>query len=230
MAPSRRRPAPSERRALRLRTLDDRGTTLVHVGAKPKTIHDFGGFPRALFEQQYPAPGSPSAARAAIELVRTSHIEPDEEWGLDHGAWSVLIRMFPKADIPVFQLSLDLGKSLSQHFPIARELRSLREKGVMIVASGNLVHNLMALAPGAEPYDWAREFDAKADKLIEARDFEGVLKAGEWGRLTKLAHPTAEHFLPLVYALGVADKTETISEFNASFDMASLSMRSYLFS
>jgi len=206
-----------------------RGVSLVHVGKKPKTIHDFGGFPAELFAQQYPAPGSPDIAQASIDLVRSTHLEPDSEWGLDHGAWSVLIRMFPKADIPVFQLSLDLSKSLAQHFELARELKALREKGVLIIGSGNLVHNLGALRPGAAPYDWAREFDAKADSLIEARDFAGIQNVGEWGRMTRLAHPSAEHFLPLVYSLGVADPSETISPFNVSFDMASISMRSYLF-
>jgi 4,5-DOPA dioxygenase extradiol len=207
-----------------------RGVTLVHVGAKPKTIHDFGGFPAELFAQQYPAPGAPEIAQASIDLVRGSHLKPDSEWGLDHGAWSVLMNMFPKADIPVFQLSLDLTKSLRQHFELARELKRLREKGVLIIGSGNLVHNLMALAPGAEPYDWAQKFDAKTDALVEARDFAGIQRVDEWGRLMRLAHPSAEHFLPLVYALGVADEKEEISRFNVAFDMASISMRSYLFS
>ena len=207
-----------------------RGVTLVHVGKKPKTIHDFGGFPAELFAQQYPSPGAPDVAAASIELVRSTHMEGDSEWGLDHGAWSVLMRMFPKADIPVFQLSLDLTKSLSQHFELASELKRLREKGVLIIGSGNLVHNLGALRPGAAPYDWAVEFDAKTDALVDAHDFAAIQKAGDWGRVTRLAHPSAEHFLPLVYSLGVADKNESISKFNVNFDMASISMRSYLFS
>jgi 4,5-DOPA dioxygenase extradiol len=113
-----------------------RGTTLVHIGARPKTIHDFGGFPRELYAQQYPAPGAPDAAKAAIELVRSSHLETDTEWGLDHGAWSVLIQMFPKADIPVFQLSLDLSRAPQAHLDLARELKPLREKGVLVIGSG----------------------------------------------------------------------------------------------
>jgi 4,5-DOPA dioxygenase extradiol len=143
-----------------------RGTTLVHVAARPKTIHDFGGFPQALYDAQYPAPGAPDVARATIELVRASHIKEDTEWGLDHGAWSVLIKMFPKADIPVFQLSLDLAKPPSDHFALAQELKPLREKGVLIVGSGNIVHNLMALVRGGQTYDWAEDFDARAAKAI----------------------------------------------------------------
>ena len=108
-----------------------RGVTMVHIGAKPKTIHDFAGFPRELFKQQYPAPGAPDVAQATIDLVKRSHLEPDERWGLDHGAWSVLLHMFPKADAPVFQLSLDLSKSPAEHFELATELKALRERGVL---------------------------------------------------------------------------------------------------
>ena len=125
-----------------------RGVTLVHVKDHPVTIHDFGGFPDELFAQRYPAPGAPGYAEATIDLVKNHHIEPDERWGLDHGAWSVLIQMFPKADIPVFQLSVDLGRSSEEHFALAEELKALRERGVMIIGSGNLVHNLRAVAWG----------------------------------------------------------------------------------
>jgi 4,5-DOPA dioxygenase extradiol len=207
-----------------------RGTTLVHIGKSPKTIHDFGGFPRELFMQQYPAPGAPDVAAATVELVRGSHLETDTEWGLDHGAWSVLIQMFPKANIPVFQLSLDLGKDPRAHLELARELKPLREKGVLVIGSGNLVHNLMALAPGAAPYDWASAFDATMAERIEARDAAGVAAALGSGRTARLAHPTPEHFLPLLFALGVADAKDELSFFNASFDMASISMRSFLLS
>jgi 4,5-DOPA dioxygenase extradiol len=205
-----------------------RGATLVHVGRRPRTIHDFGGFPPRLFAQQYPAPGAPDIAQAAIELLRSNHAAPDEEWGLDHGAWSVLIRMFPKADVPVFQLSLDLSRSPAAHLALARELKALREKGVLIIGSGNLVHNLMAIAPGAPPYDWAQEFDTKIAQAIDERDFVTVAEAGAGGRLARLSHPTPEHFLPVLYTLGVADEKDELSFFNASFDMASLSMRSFV--
>ncbi|HEY1943533.1 MAG TPA: 4,5-DOPA dioxygenase extradiol [Roseiarcus sp.] len=207
-----------------------RGATLAHVGARPKTIHDFGGFPAELFAQQYPAPGAPEIADAAIALVRSSHLQPDVEWGLDHGAWSVLIRMFPRADVPVFQLSLDLTKSPAQMLELARELAPLREKGVLIIGSGNLVHNLMALAPGAAAYDWAQDFDARMTELIEKRDVAAVAEARSLGRLARLSHPTPEHFLPVLFPLGVADPKDELHFFNAAFDMASISMRSFVLS
>jgi 4,5-DOPA dioxygenase extradiol len=207
-----------------------RGTTLVHVGERPKTIHDFGGFPRELYLQQYPAPGAPEIAEATIKLVRSSHLQTDSEWGLDHGAWSVLLRMFPKANIPVFQLSLDLNKNPEAHLELARELKALREKGVLIIGSGNLVHNLMALAPGAPAFDWAEMFDADMTKRIEAGDARGVAAALGSGRIARLAHPSPEHFLPVLFPLGVADEKDELSFFNASFDMGSISMRSFLLS
>jgi 4,5-DOPA dioxygenase extradiol len=208
-----------------------RGGELVHVGSKPKTIHDFGGFPRELYQQQYPAPGAPDVARATLELIKTSHAEPDERWGLDHGAWSVLIRMFPKADIPVFQLSIDLSKSPKDHLALAAELKPLREKGVLILGSGNLVHNLGAMQFGAtRPYDWAEAFDAEVAKKIEARDAFGVGNALNASRVAKLSHPTPEHFLPALYPLGVADEKDELSFFSTTFDLASISMRSFLLS
>lgn len=205
-----------------------RGTTLVNVKDKPQTIHDFGGFPRALYQQQYPAPGAPDFASATIDLLRNNHIEADEEWGLDHGAWSVLIKMFPKADIPVYQLSLDLTKSLEQHFELARELSALRDKGVMIIGSGNIVHNLMAMQPGGAPYDWAEAFDNHITSRLEARDFKALAGVGALGQITRMAHPTIEHYLPLLYVAGVAKSDEPIQFFNNSFDLASISMRSFV--
>jgi len=207
-----------------------RGTTLVNVKQHPETIHDFGGFPAELYAQQYPAPGAPDFAKATIDLVRSSHLEPDEEWGLDHGAWSVLLKMFPKADLPVYQLSLDLTKSPAAHFELARELKALREKGVLVIGSGNMVHNLRALNPGAKPYDWAEAFDAAMAQALEARNFKAIVEAPALGRITQLAHPTLEHFLPLIYAVGVADEKDKLATFNASFDMASISMRSFMLS
>jgi 4,5-DOPA dioxygenase extradiol len=206
------------------------GGALAHVGRRPKTIHDFGGFPPALFQQQYPAPGAPEVAEATIELVRSTHLEPDEEWGLDHGAWSVLLRMFPDADVPVFQLSLDLGKAPAAHLELARELKPLRERGVLIIGSGNLVHNLGALNPGGPPYDWAQAFDETMKARIAARDGAGVAAALNGSRTARLAHPTPEHFLPGLYPLGVADDKDELSFFSESFDLGSLSMRSFLLS
>ena len=206
------------------------GGSLAHVGRRPKTIHDFGGFPRALYQQQYPAPGAPDVAQATIDLVRSTHLQPDEEWGLDHGAWSVLIRMFPDADVPVFQLSLDLGRAPAAHLDLARELKPLRERGVLIIGSGNLVHNLAALNPGGAPYDWAQAFDEAMKARIAARDGAGVAEALNGSRMARLAHPTPEHFLPALYPLGVADEKDELSFFSESFDLGSISMRSFLLS
>ncbi|HUS56130.1 MAG TPA: 4,5-DOPA dioxygenase extradiol [Thermohalobaculum sp.] len=206
-----------------------RGTTLVQVSQKPETIHDFGGFPRQLFEQQYPAPGAPELARATAELLAKHHAEASEEWGLDHGAWSVLIRMFPKADIPVYQLSLDLSLRTSDHFELARDLKSLREQGVLIVASGNMVHNLPAMQSGAEPFDWAVEFDALMADAITGRRFGEIAGADGLGSLMKTAHPTIEHFLPLLYTLAVADDADELNYFNEGIDLGSVSMRSCVF-
>ena len=207
-----------------------RGSTLVHIGPRPKTIHDFGGFPAELFAQQYPAPGAPEVAQAAIEIVRSTHLHPDTEWGLDHGAWSVLIRMFPKADIPVFELSLDLMKSPLAHFGIARELKRLREKGLLIIGSGNIVHNLGMLVQDARPYDWAVAFDEHVAGALDRRDFMAIVDSASLGPIARLAHPTPEHFLPILYAIGVADESETLNSFDASFEMAAISMRSFVLS
>lgn len=207
-----------------------RGATLVHVGNSPKTIHDFGGFPPELFAQQYNAPGAPDFARATIELLADSHAHGDEQWGLDHGAWSVLIQMFPKADIPVYQLSLDLSKGLEAHFELARELKALREKGVLIIGSGNIVHNLRALDMSGAVFDWAVEFDRYIADAIAARDTGKVLNAGSLGRTAALAHPTVEHFLPLLYPLAVMGEDEKLDFFNESIDLGSISMRSFILS
>ena len=206
-----------------------RGTTLVHIGSRPKTIHDFGGFPQALYDAQYPAPGAPDIAQATIELVRSSHLKGDTEWGLDHGAWSVLIKMFPKADIPVFQLSLDLAKPPAEHFALAQELKPLREKGVLIVGSGNIVHNLMALVRGgSHAYDWAEDFDARAAHAIGDRDFGALAKPLSLARTLPLAHPTLEHYLPVLFPAAVADDKDELSFFNVGIEMGSISMRSFV--
>ena len=206
-----------------------RGSTLVHIGRKPRTIHDFGGFPRELHEMQYPAPGSPDAATATLELLRDHHAEADVEWGLDHGAWCVLWRMFPKADVPVYQLSLDLSRPMRDHLALAKELRELRSRGVLIVGSGNIVHNLPAMRWGADAFDWAREFDSKVEKAILDRDFEALADLNPRDPLVRQAHPTIEHFLPLIYTLGASQPENTPTMFAEGFDLGSVSMRSVLF-
>lgn len=205
-----------------------RGSTLIHIGRKPGTIHDFGGFPRELHEIQYPAPGAPDAAAATLELLRDHHAEPDVEWGLDHGAWCVLLRMFPKADVPVYQLSLDLSRPIQDHFELAKELRTLRSRGVLIVGSGNVVHNLPAMRWGADAFDWARAFDQRVGEAILNRDFAKLAELNPRDPLMRQAHPTIEHFLPLIYALGASKPDDTPSMFTEGFDLGSVSMRSVM--
>jgi 4,5-DOPA dioxygenase extradiol len=207
-----------------------RGTSLVNVAPKPVTIHDFGGFPKALHDVEYPAPGAPDVARAAAELVRDHHLETDARWGLDHGAWSVLVHMFPKADVPTFQLSLDLDKSPAEHFALASELKALRERGVLIVASGNLVHNLRAVAWDNGPAaDWAVEFDALVAKAIGEGDYGAVIDIERsHARLTRMAHPTTDHLWPVLYPLAASDKADSLSFFNEGIDLGSISMRSFM--
>ncbi|HCK81945.1 MAG TPA: 4,5-DOPA dioxygenase extradiol [Candidatus Competibacter sp.] len=205
-----------------------RGTALVHVGQQPKTIHDFGGFPAELYAQQYPAPGAPEAAKAVIDLVQSVPVQADTEWGLDHGAWSVLVHWFPAADIPTFQLSLDLSRSPAEHFDLARELKPLRDKGVLIVGSGNIVHNLRAMWPDTPPYSWAEAFDADLTTKLEAGDFRAAADYQALGEIARLSHPTVEHYLPVLYPLGAADEKDRLEFFNVGFDLASLSMRSFI--
>ncbi|MEO5672500.1 MAG: 4,5-DOPA dioxygenase extradiol [Ramlibacter sp.] len=197
---------------------------------KPKTIHDFGGFPQALFDQQYPAPGAPAVAQ---EISR-GFFKPQvglarDEWGYDHGTWSVLKPMFPKADIPVIQLSMDYARPPSEHLAVGRQLKSLREKGVLIIGSGNIVHNLRATrrdAASNQAYDWAVEFDGKIAAQMEKGDLAGLADFQKMGSVAQLAHPTYDHYLPLLYAAGAVDPKEPVKFFNANYQAASISMRS----
>jgi 4,5-DOPA dioxygenase extradiol len=204
--------------------------------AAPRTIHDFGGFPQELFDQQYPAPGAPLAARAISQAVRQpgsgAPLGLDaKEWGLDHGAWAVLQPMFPQADIPVIQLSMDYQCAPAQHYALGQQLRALRDRGVLIVASGNIVHNLRALqrtAGNGHAHDWAIEFDRiTADHLTHGR-LDALQDFQRLGTLAQQAHPTWEHYLPLLYAAGAVHLGETPQFFNAVFQAASISMRSVL--
>ncbi|MCV0440859.1 MAG: 4,5-DOPA dioxygenase extradiol [Hydrogenophaga sp.] len=204
--------------------------------SNPRTIHDFGGFPQALFDQQYPAPGSPEMSRAISAAVR----QPDSgdalgldagDWGLDHGAWSVLKPMFPEADIPVIQLGMDYRRPAAEHFDIGRQLAQLRERGVLIVGSGNIVHNLRAMRRDAadnQAYDWAIEFDqTMADHIAQGR-LEALHAFQQLGAVAQMAHPSWEHYLPLLYAAGAADAGEEPRSFNQGFQGASISMRSVM--
>ena len=201
--------------------------------AQPKTLHDFGGFPQELFDQQYPAPGDPEAARALSLLVRQRASAPlgldTGEWGLDHGAWGVLKPMFPDADVPVIQLSMDYGRAPEDHYALAKQLKALRDRGVLIVASGNIVHNLGQMqrgAAGSQAYDWALEFDQTIGGHVQQGNLDALQNFQKLGSLAKMAHPTYEHFLPLLYAAGAVEAREPMRFFNTSFQGGSISMRS----
>jgi 4,5-DOPA dioxygenase extradiol len=204
---------------------ETRGTFVTGMD-KPKTIHDFGGFPRELYECQYPAPGSPELARLTQETVKQAAVRLDQSWGLDHGTWSVMCRMFPKADIPVVQLSLDRTQSPEFHYALGKELLALRHKGVIIVGSGNIVHNLGVINWQGGAYDWAIEFDDTIKQLILSGDHDSITHYQKLGQTARLAIPTNEHYLPLLYILALQEKQEPVRFFNDSIDMGSLSMRS----
>ena len=200
----------------------------VSVTPNPPTIHDFGGFPDELFQVQYPAPGAPDLAVQTKNLVTSTTIEEDTKWGLDHGAWSILKHIFPLADIPVFQLSLDYKKPLQFHFDLAKELIPLREKGVLIIGSGNIVHNLYLVdfSDFAVPFPWAIEFDELVKEKLINKDFDALINYKNIGN-SYLAVPTIDHYLPLMYTLGLAGKDEELKFIHEEIQNATISMRSF---
>jgi 4,5-DOPA dioxygenase extradiol len=202
--------------------------TFVTAMEKPQTIHDFGGFPQALFDVQYPAPGSPELAKEAKSLVTSSTIGLDEKWGLDHGAWSVIKVLYPEADVPVIQLSLDYYQNPQYHYDLARELAALRRKGILIIGSGNMVHNLRNLDWNKpdQGFDWALEANAKFKKLILDNDHKQLINYKSLGREVEMAVPTPEHYLPLLYALALKGENEEIAFFNDKSVMGTISMTS----
>jgi 4,5-DOPA dioxygenase extradiol len=199
--------------------------TRVTAMPKPRTIHDFYGFPKELNTKQYPAPGSPELAETTRRTIRQTPVAPDLEWGLDHGTWAVLCRMFPQADVPVIQLSLDRRQPARAHYEIGRELAPLREQGVLIIGSGNMVHNLGLLEWSDEPFDWAVAFDAKLKDLILRRDHDALIQYEKLGPDSRKAVPTNEHYLPLLYALALQGKDERLSFFTEKVTLGSISMR-----
>lgn len=184
--------------------------TSVHVAEKPKTIHDFYGFPKALYDMAYPCLGAPADAKETARIITKTEVAQDLDWGIDHGTWIVLARMFPKADIPVFQLSIDMSKPSEFHYELGKELRALREKGILIMGSGNIVHNLgrISFEPKAKPFDWALEFDAVSKKLLETGDDTALIHYEKLGQVANLSIPTPDHFWPLLYTLGAREKNE----------------------
>jgi 4,5-DOPA dioxygenase extradiol len=200
--------------------------TKVTAMADPRTIHDFAGFPRQLFDVQYAVPGSTELAKLVQEIATDSQIELDYEWGIDHGAWSVLCRMFPKADIPLIQLSLDRNKTPEQHYELGKALSVLRQKGVLIVGSGNIVHNLQTLTWNDNALDWASAFAEEIKRLILERDHKAIINYLDLGQIARLSVPTAEHFLPLLYILALQEPVDTVQFFTEKVTLGSISMRS----
>lgn len=206
--------------------------TYVTSMERPKTIHDFGGFPQELFDVQYPAPGSPELARETISIIKKTQVGTDFKWGLDHGCWSVVKNLYPYADVPVFQLSLDHYQSPQYHYDLAKELSSLRRKGVLIIGSGNMVHNLGLVAwdkfniPGYG-YDWAIEAGEIMKKYILNGDFQQLINYRSQGKAFNLAIPTPEHYLPMLFALALKEENENVNLFNDKAVAGSLSMTSF---
>ncbi|MEO8002950.1 MAG: 4,5-DOPA dioxygenase extradiol [Arenimonas sp.] len=198
----------------------------VTASPNPETIHDFYGFPKALFDVQYPAPGSPELANQIANLMNGEKINLDMERGLDHGTWSVLHPMYPAADIPVLQLSLDRTRSTEAHYELAKKLRPLREQGVLIIGSGNIVHNLRVFDfEQTKPYDWATVFDQMVKNCILQKDHAALCNYPLFGQMAALSIPTAEHYLPLLYALAQQQDDDSLVFFNEEV-LSSISMRS----
>lgn len=205
--------------------------TFVTAMEKPRTIHDFGGFPQALFDVQYPAFGSPELAKEIKSLIKKTAVGLDDKWGLDHGAWTVIKHLYPNADVPVIQMSLDYSQSPQFHYDLAKELSSLREKGVLIIGSGNMVHNLgmidwEKLNEIDYGYDWAIEANEKMKSFILSNDHKQLINFKSQGKAFQLAIPTPEHYLPLLYALALKEENEQITFFNDKPVGGSLTMTS----
>ena len=211
------------------------GGTHVTAMPNPKTIHDFGGFPQELYKIQYPAPGNPGLAREVSSIVKNTNVGLNHDWGLDHGTWSVVRHMYPQANIPVIQLSIDFYKPASYHYKLAGELASLREKGILIIGSGNMVHNLRRVdwenmnTPNFG-FDWAKEINETFKVRIKKNDHQALIDYQNLGSAAKLAVPTPDHFFPLIYTLGLQDKKDEVEFFNDKYVGGSLTMTSVKYS
>lgn len=204
--------------------------TSVSVNPKPPTVHDFGGFPEELYRIEYPAPGSPVAAHEAAVEVSSIKVHEDHEMGLDHGAWSILRHIWPEADVPVFQMSIDYARPPQFHYDLGKELRRLRDRGVLIIGSGNIVHNLRRLSPqenDPKHMDWAVEFDDWAGQRLAGNDHSALIHYDQQGTVARLAVPTNDHYLPMLYTLGALHEDEHIRFTHESFQHGSISMRCF---
>lgn len=205
--------------------------TFITAMDKPRTIHDFGGFPDILFKQQYPAPGSTELAKQTKNLISSTELRYDYDWGLDHGAWTVLKHMYPEADIPVIQMSIDYTKDARYHFDLAKQIKQLRDHGVLVIGSGNIVHNLRMvdwrnINTIGSGYDWALEAQEKINELILSRNHLSLASYTKLGQAVQMAIPSPEHFIPLIYTLALSDENEEISLFNDKVLAGSLTMTS----
>ena len=207
-----------------------RGTKITAM-ENPRTIHDFGGFPDELYEVQYPAKGDPILAEKARSLLLPEPVELDHEWGLDHGAWSVIKHLYPDADIPIIQMSIDFTKPAQYHFELSQKLKKLRHRGVLIIGSGNIVHNLRLVDwqnfdKDNHGHDWAIEARAILNKHILEGNFKALVEYEKLSTAIQMAIPTPDHYLPLIYTLGLKENNETVSLFNDKLVAGSLSMTS----
>ena len=206
-----------------------RGSTSMSTSPNPETIYDFGGFPEEMYKIKYSAPGSPAFAKQVVEKVQSIQVHEDHEMGLDHGAWTILKHIYPAADVPVFQMSIDYNKSPQWHYALAAELKSLRQKGVLIIGSGNIVHNLRMVnfQDFSQKYDWAVEFDEYVKQRISAGDYEALVNYQSFGRAAQLSVPTNDHYLPMLYSLGLLDKNEAVNFTYEEVLGGSISMRCF---
>ena len=206
--------------------------TLVTAMSEPKTIHDFGGFPKELFDVQYPAPGSPFLAEETAKLITSTSVGLDHDWGFDHGTWSIVRHMFPDANVPVLQLSIDYNKPAAYHYNLAKELYDLRKRGVLVIGSGNMIHNLRMIDWNnmAEPgfgFDWAKSLNETFKKKILSKDHKDLIEYDLLGEAARLAIPTPDHYYPMLYALALMNNKDDVSIFNDEYVGGSLSMTSF---
>ena len=208
------------------------GVTAVTAMDAPRTIHDFGGFPQALFDVQYLAAGSPVLAHTTIDTITMTHVHEDMEWGLDHGTWSVLKHVFPQANVPIVQLSIEYSQGAAYHYQLGQQLAALRRKGVLIVASGNMVHNLRMVSwtkpvDEAFGFDWALEANERFKAMLLSQDHKRLLDWQNQGEAFRLAIPTPDHYFPMMYSMGLQEANDELTFFNDKAVMGSLTMTSY---
>ncbi|UKT65996.1 4,5-DOPA dioxygenase extradiol [Pedobacter mucosus] len=204
--------------------------TYISSNQNPRTIYDFGRFNDDLYNVSYNAPGSPELANDIMENIKLTTVQEDENMGFDHGAWTILKFLWPQADVPVLQMSLDYGQNAAYHFELAKQLAYLRQKGVLVVCSGNIVHNLARTNWGnmdANPYDWNIEFDEMVKTHLDHQNFGALVNYEKFGEIAKLAIPTNEHYLPMIYSLGMVEKNESITHLFEGYQFGSMSMRCF---